>query len=287
MSFRSIALFSLCICFAVSLFGENTNSIPLSWPELTHQAKTSYTPVVLLVYKGESKAFKKLHQKTWKDENLKKWLSGKFLSWTIDADAPRQGEDKILDKVKTDGQTSIIILHPTGYMMGKVDGFVKADVLKNILGKHLNRTFIFPARPILTLAHAPEPKFTIGQELSFNLGTTRGEEASWSLNESVEGFEPYALDKNLLIKGGSESFGLLLYHDISSKSLKRKIKKVNKFWKGNVWVFQLAKDGANEGNFMAIGPFDSRDQAEVYAKGLHNFQNIPSSLFSFSQFFTD
>lgn len=284
MSFRSFALFVICTVVFSSLSAKTADNSPLSWNELTKQAKQHYTPVVVLLHQGEDKEFRKLYKRTWKDEHLESWLEGKYLSWSIDVNAPRDGETKIINKVKVNSKTSIVILHPTGYIMGRIDGYVKAEVLKGILNSHLNRTFIFQTRPALTMTLAPEPKLSANSALALNFGQTRGEDGAFCLKPSVKGFEAYALETDLIINEGAESYGLLLFHFSSKKSLKRKVSKVKRFWKGNVWVYRVDDARGNKNYCISIGAFSTKEQARVYAKGLKSFQNIEAGLFSFSQF---
>ncbi|MCI4668682.1 MAG: hypothetical protein MRZ79_11150 [Bacteroidia bacterium] len=289
MFLRSIALFVLGFVVPCHLLAKASTNNPTSWSELTTEAKEQYTPVLLMLHDGEDKLVKKIKSKTWENEKFTNWLGDKFLKWSIDKNEPGVGEEKIIAKFQATDQPMILIFHPTGYLMGRVDGFVDAQTLTTILDRHLKRTFIFSTRPALTLAHAPESSFSFSStfDLALKYGKSRGEDTKLSFYKSVEGFEAFALDKNFLAGNGQESFGLLLFQSASSKNISRKINKTKKFWRGNIWVFQLKEEDEKVQTFVSIGPFQTEDQAETYAKALHKFQGLKAGLFSFSQFLED
>jgi len=257
-----------------------------SWDKLTYRSKTHHKPVLVYLHDPRVKDARKLKRKTWENPELLTWMGGRYLTAILRPGKAPEGYERFLQKFDRHSQPMLLIFHPEGHLMGQIEGFVAPSTLKVILDRHLKRIRDEKPRPALTLALAPELP-SASPMLAYRLGKTRGMDRSDtlpSIQTKVMGFEPYALEKLRTDLDPHKDFGLSLGSFRKSRKLAKKIKEVERFWRGKIWVYATHPSGKNPTYHLAIGPFDSPRQAQTFSRGLASYRHLPSDIIQFSQF---
>ncbi|MEM7660115.1 MAG: SPOR domain-containing protein, partial [Bacteroidota bacterium] len=188
---------------------------------------------------------------------------------------------------------AILIFHPEGRLMGRIDGYVAPQTLVSILQKHIRSLEHERRTAYIALVEKQEEAKNMAQllsddevlspavavqDMSLQAQTmrTRGEQKI-TLLQTVEGMEEYSLKSLPELPNQQPTYGLLLGAHTSYKDLKYQVQKIRKFWRGQIWVYAEESEG-NPVYKLAIGAYEDRETAESFAGAIYRFERINASI---------
>ena len=303
MKFRGNAFFFLLLLFAfLDISGKNRPSfLPEGkFESIRLQAQTEQQLFLVYVYREGDRDCKRMLKKTWSDPVLQQYISSNFLHQqqeVLQMDVAWVKEYHLYD------WPTVMIFHPEGRLMGRVEGFATPQTMLTILERHVVRfkqetpTPVLPAKPMLAAAseetpavEAPlPPAEEVMEPISLAINdladshhrmNSRSEEKQSKivLRQQVEGMEAYGLQELATNRSDEEAvFGLLIGSYTSVKEMKRQVEKIQKFWRGKLWVYCEEIDEVPVYK-MALGAYEEQDTAESFAKAIRKFEGIEASL---------
>jgi len=241
---------------------------PGSLAAIQAEAKENSLPMVVLVYQEGADDARKMMNQTWQAPEVQALFGANFLSYQVKASS---AERQQLPLANVRSTSLLMVLHPSGGLMGSVEGFVAAPTLVKILNRHWLR--LYPRAPkALPVLRKPSPK------LSLQVASSR------TFNLEVKGLESYSLSQLSLSQTQTPAVGVLLGSYSRTKKIEREIRKLKKRWPGQMWVFEAqGEDLAQPTYNLVLGAFRDVETAKRYATAMEQYAARDTDLLDLHQ----
>ena len=248
---------------------------PVAWTSFSYedarvQAMAMYRPLIAYVYHEGSPLAEKLDAQTWTDTTVASLLNQSFICNKTEArDMPPSSE---LHELPTPTEVPLILIyHPEGHIMGRIEGFVAPQTLQNILKRHLQR-IVPPTQPPLAAMHYRGEESPLSTHALANQGTTRGINPNC---DDIPGLEKMGLEEQIGTTVDPSHFILVVAAHEEVKHIAKDLRKIKKFWRGEIFAFQYKRSDERKPKFIiALGSFDNRSTANTFADTLQEHEKM-------------
>ncbi|RMG73285.1 MAG: hypothetical protein D6722_04005 [Bacteroidetes bacterium] len=262
-----MAMFMGLTCSFFTLAATPPGSLtPETFSSLQQEAAQQQRPFAVYVQIPQAKACRKM-DRSWKDAALSAYLDEHYLVRQVNA----LEEQEFIHDYQVQRFPTVLIFSPEGKIMGRTEGYVEPATLERIFRKHVVRLLQrkpLQALPVLTVdlspLSAPQPASTPAKERP--LAETR------PALSPVPGYEAHALPPQ-----SEEAHGVLVGVHRSKQALDRQLKRLNRIWRGPLWVFG---EQANEMEVykVVVGHYADPQQAARFAAGLQETADWPAEV---------
>lgn len=247
---------------------------PVAWTSFSYedarvQAMAEYRPLLAYIYHEGSPLAEKFDSQTWNDTAIVSLLNQSFVCNKTEASKmPLSGE---LHELQTPTEVPfILIYHPEGHIMGRVEGFVAPQTLQSILNRHL-KGIPPPTRPALAMNYRGEESSLSANALVAH-GRTRGMNPNC---DDIPGLEKMGLEEQIGTTVDPSHFILVVAAHEEVKHIAKDLRKIKKFWRGEIFAFQYKRSDERKPKFIiALGSFDNRSTANTFADTLQEHEKM-------------
>lgn len=245
---------------------------PLPGPlaALQREAAAQQRPFVVYVHLPQVKACRKM-DRSWKDATLAQYVAGHYLVREING---LEADPEFLQTYQVQRFPTVIIFSPEGKLMGRTEGYVEPVTLTQILRKHvlrLHRRQPLQGLPPLAIDLSPAPLRSHLNPVPV-LAAQTPPAAPLRLRRPVPGLEAYALP----LETGHQ-LGVQVGEHADVQSLTRQVRRLEKIWRGPLWVFAEEGEAAPTYKIM-VGQYEDPAQAARFAQGLEDLAGLPAKV---------
>jgi hypothetical protein len=227
-------------------------------------ARAADRPLLVYLYRPYAKDHLRMKVATWGNQSVKRYLNDHYTVYFLPMDSLRQpkGLDYRLAKLPT-----TLVYHPQGNLMGSLEGYISAGTLQQSLARHEARVHP-PAMTYLPVRYAPKDSLYLSLSPS----------PSAQIDLQVRGLETYSL-KQIDVEGASPTrLGLLAgsYEDFSQ--LERALKRMERLWPGQVFVYAETQAQQTATYKLVLGAFTDQSLALRYADAMSRYASVETDL---------
>ncbi|GAB4417121.1 MAG: hypothetical protein OHK0039_27080 [Bacteroidia bacterium] len=271
--FRDTCVVTSLLVFCCNIALAYPGASPLgqgSLGSLQQEALRSNKPFVVYFSSETARECKRMLRSTWADKALLAYLDRYYLSSEVDASS----QQAVAAQYRVMSCPTLIIFSPEGRMMGRVEGYVTAGTLQEILRKHVSRLIRKqPIKPLRGLPQSDAPLLASSDWRPQAARVAPSDDRQWQLQ--VPGMEAYSLAQ--MQPRGAGTLGLLVGMHTNLKHLNRQVRQIEHFWRGPIWVY--AEEQASETVYhLVLGAYEQEQKAHFFANMLAQVNGVSSTI---------
>lgn len=251
------------------------------------KAAEANKPYLIYFYTKKDAGTRRMDKQTWADPQLAAFISTEYLALSCDAFSPATSPELIQEQ-RIYTYPTLLIYSPAGRLMGRTEGFVASSTLLQILQRHQQQLLRQQQAQILALRQALKPvapptaqvrSRNSAEVASLQIADIAADPGQRSISRSqvpsaryldAPGYEPYSPSR---LGSSGQTLGILVAAYAQPSRFAQEFDRIRRFWKGEIWAFCEEIEGVLIYK-IALGAYETREEAELYAQAIAKFQRI-------------
>lgn len=228
------------------------------------QARSSARPLLVYIDAAHSPEARQMMRHTWSSDTLQTWLTDHYLLFRQEVAADTLSACR-LPHYRLQTTPTLLVYHPDGRLMGSVEGYVAPSTLINILTRHYQRIYPPNEPEVVAFRQVPPPAVSVSLP------------AHHAVNLSVNGLEAYSL-RRLQADPAQPTLGLRVGAYESYRRMRRELRRMEKIWPGEVWVYAETEASEAPVYTVVLGTFEDLPTANRYADAMHRYATCEAAI---------
>jgi hypothetical protein len=239
--------------------------------EAQAQAKQNGQPLLVYVATESLPVVQQLQRQTLSDPMLQPWLESHYVTYLHPVSLDTM-EACRLPYYTVEAAPTLLIYHPDGRLMGTIGGYVTPSTLKEILTRHYERIYPDPQPEVLPFRRVTP------QVIAVQVALTQ------SIDLQVNGLEAYSLQqlKDQVQTDLQLTLGLRVGDYHSYRKVRRQIRRMEKIWPGELWVYSQSEQAQAPVYTLVLGTFEDLITANRYAHAMDSYAMCEGSILDLS-----
>lgn len=272
MTPKYLLLFFFLISWHLQSGAVSTKDTPLAFfqgslDEAFAEARRVERPLMVYVtyVSGQSKETKRMHEQTWSDPSLVAWAGSHYVPYLCVVSQDSLSTIR-LPHYKVSTSPTLLIYRPDGRLMGTVEGFVAPSTLTAILRRHYEKIYPTASSTYYAFRRAAERPLQV-QPLT-----------KQEVTLSIAGLEDYSLQQLHKVADAHPALGLRVGDYKSRRKIEREIRRMEKVWPGEMWVYAQKQSLSEPVYTLVLGTFEDMDTANRYAHAMDRYHTHESAI---------